>query len=70
MNSLIENRDKYNNLCLKIFTKFLKEHPELRFIQALWALDVITREDKFFEESEATYFRMKEITEGSKNNAD
>ena len=54
------NRQKYNLAILNKLEEFLKEHPDFRFIQALWALDIIDRDennliiDRFYEEPDKT----------------
>ena len=59
-NILYAIRDKYNKECLRELTEFLKDHPEMRFIQALWALGIVNSEDRFYEESEVTFNKIKE----------
>lgn len=50
------DRQKYNLEILGKLEGFLKEHPDFRFIQALWALGIIDRDennliiDRFYEE--------------------
>ena len=56
-----EERDKYNKECLEKLSVILEQHPELRFIQALWALDIVDREDRFFEEPNITLERIEEV---------
>ena len=52
---------------------YLLDHPELRFIQALWALGIVDGEDLFYESSERTLekvkSRLKQETENRKENA-
>ena len=54
------NRKQYNLEILNKLQEFLKEHPDFRFIQALWALDIIDRDennliiDRFYEEPDKT----------------
>ena len=38
---------------------YLLENPELRFIQALWALGIANRADKFYEPSKKTLETLK-----------
>ena len=48
------NREKYNLAILNKLEEFLKEHPDFRFIQALWALNIVDKDDRFYEESVKT----------------
>ena len=48
------DRGKYNKECLRLLEAYLNKCPELRFIQALWALDIVNREDRFYEEPDVT----------------
>lgn len=58
-------RQKYNLEILKKLQDFIEKHPEYRFHQALWAAGLITRDkdlniiDKFYEESEVTFDKLK-----------
>ena len=53
--------DRYiNNLeILKRLDTFLHENPEMRFIQALWALNIVDNSDRFYEESSYTLKKMR-----------
>jgi len=53
------NRKKYNFTILKKLEEFLKGHPDFRFIQALWALNIVDREDRFYEEPDKTLDKVK-----------
>ena len=55
----IEDRAKYNQECLTLLAQYLEAHPELRFIQALWALIIVDREDRFYEEPSVTLEKIK-----------
>ena len=57
----LENRQKYNKEILEILSEFIEEHPEMRFIQALWALDIVSLEDRFYEEPSKTLDKVKLI---------
>ena len=54
------DRQKYNLAILNKIEGFLKEHPNFCFIQALWALDIIDKDennliiDRFYEEPNIT----------------
>ena len=58
-------RQKYNLEILKKLQDFIEKHPEYRFHQALWAAGLVTRDkdlniiDKFYEESEVTFDKLK-----------
>ena len=64
------NRQKYNLEILNKLQEFLKEHPNFRFIQALWALDIIDRDennliiDRFYEEPNKTLEKVSKSLEG------
>ncbi len=67
------DREKYNLAILNKLEEFLKGHPDFRFIQALWALDIINRDennliiDRFYEESNKTLDKVnKAISEFKK----
>lgn len=55
---MINERKKYNELCLKVLSEYLKNNSDIRFIQALWALGIVDREDRFYEEPETTYSKI------------
>ncbi len=55
----MKERKEYNIECLKELTDFIKVHPELRFIQALWALNIVDNEDRFYEESSVTLEKIR-----------
>ena len=38
---------------------FLLDNPELRFIQALWALRIVDENDRFYEPSKKTLERVR-----------
>jgi hypothetical protein len=40
-------------------TDFISNHPNYRFIQALWAMGIIDKEDRFYEESDQTLKRIE-----------
>lgn len=54
-------RKESNEELLNILKLFIIEHPELRFIQALWALGIVSLEDRFYEESDKTLDKVKEV---------
>ena len=53
------NRYKNNLEILKRLDTFLHEYPEMRFIQALWALNIVDNSDRFYEESSDTLKKMR-----------
>lgn len=59
------DRQKYNLEILNKLEEFLKKHPDFRFIQALWALNIIDRDeknliiDRFYEEPDKTLDKVK-----------
>ena len=63
----MNKRQEYNiKILQKLFTLIMNE-PDLRFIQALWALRLIDRDeestfilDRFYEEPEDTFKRVNE----------
>lgn len=54
------DRQKYNLEILEEVKKFLEKQPDMRFIQALWALNIVDKEDRFYEEPEITLAKVKE----------
>ena len=62
------SRQEYNFKILSEIMHYVMNHPEIRFIQALWNVGIITRkndtlevEDKFYEEPDETLKRMKRV---------
>ena len=56
-----KNRQKINKKILKNLQKYINKYPQIRFGQALYALNIIDKEDIFNEEPEAIYKRMRKI---------
>lgn len=65
------NRKEENKKLLKVLADYLENNPDIRFIQALWALGIIDREvidtsgfetsfivDRFYEEPDKTLERV------------
>lgn len=49
------SRKESNEKILETLSRFLYEYPQMRFIQALWSLNIVEMNtDKFYEESEVT----------------
>lgn len=69
---LRNKRRKYNNKILKVLQRQIKEdNGTLRFIQILWSLDIISNNDRFYEESDITYNKINtrlEMNNKMKNN--
>ena len=64
----MNKRQEYNLKIIQKIFALVMEEPDLRFIQALWALGVIDREnssldikDRFYEEPEDTLERMEKL---------
>lgn len=64
----IEKRGLCNSLLTYIVTLYIRRHPELRFIQALWSLgiidgigeeDTVVLVDRFYEEPYDTLKRIR-----------
>ena len=63
------SRQKENEIILSVIQNYLKNNPNIRFIQALWNLGIITAEnsvtrglvieDRYNEKSSTTLDRMK-----------
>ena len=53
-------RQETNRKILELLSNEIEKYPDIRFIQALWALDIINMnddrviEDRFYEEPEKT----------------
>lgn len=60
------NRLLFNKKILKILIKLVKQNPDMRFIQILWAAGLIslsqngTIDDRFYEEPDITLSKMIE----------
>jgi len=50
----MRDRQHLNLRIHEIVGEYLLNHPELRYIQALWALGIIDKEDRFHEEPRET----------------
>lgn len=63
----MNKRQEYNLKVLQKLFSLIIDEPDLRFIQALWALGIIDRDDelvikdRFYEEPEDTLERMEEL---------
>ena len=62
----MNERQEYNIKILQRLFSLIMNEPDLRFIQALWALGIIDRnndmeiKDRFYEEPEDTFKRVNE----------
>ena len=59
------SRQEYNLKILDKIKEYILKNPELRFIQILWALNIINRkegtfdiEDRFHEEPSMTFYKI------------
>lgn len=64
----VKERQLNNLRIVQKLYDYVLDNPDLRFIQALWALGIINRkkdsfelEDRFYEEPEETLRKIKEI---------
>ncbi len=55
------NRQKYNFKILKELEECLEYHPDFRFIEALWSLNIVNEDDRLYEESEITFNKVKKV---------
>ena len=53
------SKEEVNMKIYELLGDFLLTYPELRFIQALWAIGIVDREDRFYEPSEVTLEKIK-----------
>lgn len=64
----MEEQQLANEALLHLLSSYLKKHPELRFIQALWNLNIVNKEDRFYENSPQTLMKvMTELKKGKQN---
>lgn len=54
-------RQEYNQIIFNELRNYLSEHSDIRFIQALYNLNIVDNEDRFYEESQITLERMGNI---------
>ena len=55
------NRKETNKLIIEGLERYIEIYPDLRFIQALWALQVLTDRDLFHEESVDTLMKLMDV---------
>jgi hypothetical protein len=63
----ILNRQANNQELINLISDYIDTHSEMRFIQALWSLNIIDRDengiiDRFYEEPNDTLNRIKKGT--------
>ena len=56
-------RQKCNLEILEQVKQFVQEYPSQRFIQALWNLAIVDREDRYNEEPQVTLEKVKSALE-------
>ena len=52
------SRYEFNKMILKRLEKEVEKDKDIRFIQLLWKLDIISNEDRFYEESKDTFSKL------------
>lgn len=57
----MHNRLEENLNIHELVGDYLLMHPEMRYIQALWALGIVDSHDRFYEEPSTTLDRMKKM---------
>lgn len=55
----MDKRQQANREIVKHVQSVIEEHPELRFHQILWHLNIEDGTDQFYEESTATLARLQ-----------
>ena len=63
INAFDLERQKYNLEILEQLKQFLEKEPDMRFIQALWNLAIVDREDRYNEEPQVTLEKVKAALE-------
>lgn len=53
-------RIEENRKIVQKLAEMIEHCPETRFIQLLWALNIVSSEDRFYEESSETLEKMME----------
>lgn len=54
-----KSKQETNLKIYEILGDFLLTYPELRFVQALWCLGIVNKEDRFYEPSEVTLEKVR-----------
>jgi hypothetical protein len=55
----MKDRDKYNVQIIEEIREYLFKYPSIRFIQALYNMGIIDKQDRFYEESNKTLSRVR-----------
>lgn len=55
---LIEERKAANQLLVNGLRRYFKQYADMRFIQGLWDLQLVSKEDKFYEEPVVTLEKL------------
>ena len=67
---LTNKRQTYNNKILNIIKLYLEKYPDIRFVQALYNLNILNNNDYYNEEPYRTYNRIKTYPEIKNDNTD
>ena len=62
----MQRQQLYNLEIVYEVLSYLLDHPEMRFIQALWALGIADGSDLFYEPSARTYEKIQMMKEKEK----
>ena len=54
----IQSRERCNTTIANYVALYMLMHPELRYIQLLWATKIVDNEDRFYEEPYDTIVRV------------
>lgn len=54
----IQSRERCNAVLTNYVALYMLMHPELRYIQLLWATKIVDNEDRFYEEPYDTIVRV------------
>lgn len=57
-NEKIESRERCNAILANYIALYMLMHPELRYLQLLWATKIADSEDRFYEEPYDTIVRV------------
>ena len=55
---IIQSRERCNATIANYVALYMLMHPELRYIQLLWATKIVDNEDRFYEEPYDTIVRV------------
>ena len=54
-----KSKQETNLKIYEILGDFILTYPELRFIQLLWIMGIVNKEDRFYEPSEVTLEKVR-----------